>query len=195
MFGLGEKKEEYFFGLQLLIQAFGEDTLRARLARIINASESVLENTEAKRRYLKRLVAVLLENEAYWSQVFWDYKTGDEAAPEFESWAEELSATTATETEEMGDGVDGAYRVSNKKDYVAFTIILHLSEPYPPAEIEDEKEWWTTKTVGNLVRGLLRVNPEAILADGIFVVPGNANDGLSEEDLLTGGWSYLRVIN
>ena len=70
-----------------------------------------------------------------------------------------------------------------------------LSEPFAPAEIEDEKEWWTSVTIGKLVRGLLRVNPETILADGVFVVPGNATDGLSEADLLTGGWGYLRVIN
>ena len=44
------------------------------------------------------------------------------------------------------------------------------------------------------MRGLLLINPEAILADGVFVIPGNSEDGLSEEDLLTGGWSYLRVI-
>lgn len=195
MFGFGDKKEDYFFGLQLVIRAFGEDTLRARLAQVIAAPESGLESVEAKRRYIKRIVGVLLEQEPYWSQVFWDYKTGDEAAAEFDSWAAELSATTATEAEELDDKVDGAYRVSNAKDYVALTIILELNESFPPAEIEDENKWWTSATIGNLVRGLLRVNPETIIADGVFVVPGNANDGLSEGDLLTGGWSYLRVIN
>ncbi|GAC1396748.1 MAG: hypothetical protein NVSMB56_11730 [Pyrinomonadaceae bacterium] len=195
MFGFGHNSDEYFFGLQLVIRAFGEDTLRVRLAEVIAAPESGLESVEAKRRYMKRIVGVLVEQEPYWSQVFWDYKTGDEAASEFDSWAAELSATTATETEELADKVDNAYRVSNEKDYVALTIILLLSEPFPPAEIEDETQWWTSVNIGKLVRGLLRVNPETILADGVFVVPGNANDGLSDEDLLTGGWSYLRVIN
>ncbi len=44
------------------------------------------------------------------------------------------------------------------------------------------------------MRGLLLINPETIHADGVFVIPGNAEDGLSDEDLLTGGWSYLRVL-
>jgi len=187
--------EIYFFGLQLLVHAFGEDTLRARLAEVVSDPDGALEDTEAKRRYIKRVVGLLLDQEAYWSQAFWDYKSGREAAEaEFESWAAELSANTATESEEMDGAVDGAYRLSNQKDYVAVTIILNLSEPFPPAEISDETLYWQTRTIGQLVRGLLLVNPEAITADGIFVIPGSGEDGLSEQDLLTGGWSYLRVL-
>jgi hypothetical protein len=190
-----EEGTGYFFGLQLLIHAFGKDELRPRLAAIISDPDGALEDLEAKRRYLKRVVAVLLEQEAYWSQVFWDYKTERaEAEAEFESWAAELSASTATESEEMDTAVDGAYRVSHEKDYVAVTIILNLSAPFPPAEIGDETLYWQTSTVAKLVRGLLLVNPETILADGIFIIPGNSEDGLSDEDLLLGGWSYLRVL-
>lgn len=191
----GDEPEAYFFGLQLLVHAFGEDTLRARLAEVIADPDGALEDTEAKRRYIKRVVGVLLGQEAYWSQAFWDYKRGRaEAEAEFEAWAAELSANTATESEEMDGAVDGAYRLSNQKDYVAVTIILTLTAPFPPAEIDDEKLYWETRTVGKLVRGLLLVNPEAITSDGIFIIPGSSADGLSEQDLLTGGWSYLRVL-
>lgn len=187
--------EVYFFGLQLVIHAFGEDKLRAQLAEVIADPDGSIEDTEAKRRYIKRVVALLLEQEAFWSQVFWDYKTSrSEAEAEFEAWAAELSASTATETEEMSGVVDGAHRVSNEKDYVAVTIILNLSEPFPPAEVDDESLYWQTQTISKLVRGLLLINPEAILADGVWVIPGSSEDGLSEEDLLTGGWSYLRVL-
>ena len=190
-----DEEEAYFFGLQILINAFGEDTLRARFAEVIADPDGAEEDVEAKRRYIKRVVALLLDQEAYWSQVFWDYKTDrKEAEAEFESWAAELSASTATEHEEMGQEVDGARRLSSDKDYVAVTIILELSEPYPPANIDDEAQYWTSSTISNLVRGLLLLNPESILADGVFVVPGSSEDGLSEEDLLTGGWSYLRVL-
>jgi hypothetical protein len=191
----GDEGEGYFFGLQLLIHAFGKDELRARLAEVISDPDGALEDVEAKRRYIKRVVAVLLEQEPYWSQVFWDYKTSRaEAETEFESWAAELSANAATESEEMAGAVDGAYRLSNEKDYVAVTIILHLSMPFPPAEISDEAVYWQTATIGKLVRGLLLINPETIQADGVFIIPGNSEDGLSDEDLLTGGWSYLRVL-
>jgi hypothetical protein len=191
-----DEPKAYFFGLQILINAYGEDTLRARFAEVINDPDgSQEEDVEAKRRYIKRVVALLLDQEAYWSQGLWDYKTERaEAESEFESWAAELSASTATEHEEMGQEVDGAERLSSDKDYVAVTIILLLSEPYPPAEIDDESQYWLSRTFGNLVRGLLLLNPETISADGVFIVPGSPEDGLSEEDLLTGGWSYLRVL-
>ena len=191
----GDEPQVYFFGLQLVIHAFGEDKLRAQLSEVIADPDASLEDVEAKRRYIKRVVAVLLEHEAFWSQVFWDYKTNRaEAEAEFEAWAAEISASTATETEEMSGAVDGGHRVSNEKDYVAVTLILNLSEHYPPAEVDDEALYWQTQTISKLVRGLLFINPESILADGVFVVPGSSDDGLSEEDLLTGGWSYLRVM-
>jgi Protein of unknown function (DUF1517) len=192
-----DEPKAYFFGLQILISAFGEDTLRARFAEVIADPDGALgeEDVEAKRRYIKRVVALLLDQQAYWNQVFWDYKTDRaEAEAEFESWAAELSAGTATEHEEMGEAVDGAERLSSDKDYVAVTIIMLLNEPYPPAEIDDESQYWISSTIDKLVRGLLLLNPETISADGVFIVPGSPEDGLSEEDLLTGGWSYLRVL-
>lgn len=191
-----DEPRAYFFGLQILIHAFGQDALRARFSEVVEDPDGAREeDAEAKRRYLKRVVALLQDQEPYWSQVFWDYMTDTkEAEAEFESWAAELSAGTATEHEELGQEVDGVERLSRDKDFVAVTVMLLLSEPYTPAAIDDEAQYWTKATVSNLVRGLLLVNPESILADGVFVVPGSSEDGLSEEDLLTGGWSYLRVI-
>ena len=184
-----------FFGLQIVIHAYGQDTLRARFSEVIEDPDGAREDAEAKRRYLKRVVALLLDQEPYWSQVFWDYMTDTkEAEAEFESWAAELSAGAATEREELGQEVDNVERLSSDKDFVAVTVMLLLNEPYTPAAIDDESQYWLKSTVGNLARGLLLVNPESILADGVFVVPGSPDDGLSEEDLLTGGWSYLRVL-
>ncbi len=191
----GDEAEGYFFGMQLLIHAFGKDDLRARLATVISDPDGALETTEAKRRYIKRIVSVLLDEQAYWSQAFWDYKqTREEAEAEFEAWSAEISATTATEGEEFGVTIDTSQRLSHTKDYVAVTIIFNLNAPFPPAEIKDETKFWETRTIASLVQGLLLVNPETILADGVFIVPGSPDDGLSEEDLLTGGWSYLRVL-
>ncbi len=185
----------YFLGLQLVIKAFGEDTLRARIANVINDPNADTQNTAAKRQYLKRIVALLEEQEPYWHEVFWDYKAGrEEAEAEFEAWASELQANSATEGEEMEGAVDGMYRLSSNKDYVAVTLIFNLSVPFPPAEIDDEAYYWTRNTIRQLVNGLLFINPETIMADGVFVVPGSSQDGLSEEDLLTGGWQYLHLI-
>ncbi len=191
-----DEDKSYFFGLQLLIHAFGEDTLRARFAEVIADPDGELEDAAAKRRYIKRIVALMLDQEAYWSQAFWDYKTKrEESDAEFEAWAAELSASLATEIEEVGGEVDSAHRLSKAKNYVGVTMVFRLSVAYPPAEIEDESTYFQSTTIGKLVRGLLLVNPDTILADGVFITPGTSEDGLSEEDLLTGGWSYLRVLN
>lgn len=195
VFGGENSDERYFFGLQLVIHAFGEDALRARLAEVVAHSEDAPEDVQAKRRYFKRVIALLLDQGPYWSQAFWDYKTDRaEAEAEFESWAAEVSASTATEGEELDGAIDNSYRLSNKKDYVAVTIMLLLNAPFPPAELKGEENYWKTSTINSLVRGLLLINPETVMADGVFVIPGNSEDGLSEEDLLTGGWSYLRVL-
>lgn len=193
IFGGGE--QSYFLGIQVLIRAFGEDTLRAKFARVISDPDGTLEDVEAKRRYIKRIIALLMEQEPYWSQLFWDYKTDHaESETEFNTWATELSASAATEHEELDHDVDGMRRLSKSKDYVAVTLIFHLTEPYPPADVSEEALYWRRETLRSLLDGLLYLDPETILADGVFVVPGSAEDGLSEEDLLTGGWSYLRVI-
>lgn len=191
----GDQPDRIFLGIQLVIHAFGEDTLRAKFAEVIADPDGTHEDVEAKRRYIKRVAALLLDQRPYWSQAFWDYKTDrEEAEAEFESWASEISASSATVDEEIAEGVDGAYRLSNSKDYVAVTLIFLLSEAYPPAEIDDESQYWTGTTLDNLVKGLQYINPETLVADGVFVVPGTSEDGLSEQDLLTGGWSYLRVL-
>ncbi|MGQ9896488.1 MAG: DUF1517 domain-containing protein [Acidobacteriota bacterium] len=188
-------EEIYFFGIQLVIRAFGEDTLRRRLASIVADPDGDLQDVAAKQRYFKRIVALLLEQEPYWTHAYWEYTTGAEGQQMFEEWSAELSASSATEDEEVGSDVDQMRRLSNRKDYVAATILLLLSVPYQPGEaVTDERRYWQRETLRSLVNGILYVNPETILADAVFVMPGNPEDGLSEEDLLTGGWSHLRVI-
>ncbi len=188
-------EEIYFFGVQLVIRAFGEDTLRRRLATVVADPDGDLQDVAAKQRYLKRIVALLLEQEPYWTHTYWEYVTGAEGQRMFEEWSAELSASSATEDEEVGDDVDQIRRLSNRKDYVAATILLLLSVPYLPGEaVTDERRYWQRETLRALVNGILYVNPETILGDAVFIMPGSPEDGLSEEDLLTGGWSHLRVI-
>ncbi len=190
------KDEEVFlFGIQLVIRAFGEDTLRRRLAAVVADPDGDLQDAAAKQRYLKRIVALLLEQEPYWTHAYWEYVPGEEGRRMFEEWSAELAASSATEEEEVGQEVDHMRRLSNRKDYVAATILLLLSVPYAPGEaVTDERRYWQRETLRSLVNGILYVNPETILADAVFVMPGSAEDGLSEEDLLTGGWSHLRVV-
>jgi hypothetical protein len=70
-----------------------------------------------------------------------------------------------------------------------------LDIPYGPAEaVESDDAAFLKETFVSLVQGLTMLDPNAIQADAAYVVPGNEADGLSEDDLLSPGWEYLRML-
>ncbi|GIX49133.1 MAG: hypothetical protein KatS3mg131_3344 [Candidatus Tectimicrobiota bacterium] len=192
----GGPSDTYFFGLQLAIKCFGEDTLRARFARILEESRTADETVQEKRRFLKRFVALLEESELFWTYGYWEYLDDPDAAvEEFNTWVDEIESGLATEEEELGEDIDEVRRTSKRKDYVVVTLLFLLDEPYPPAEaVESEDEAYHKETFVALVQGLTRLDPRTIQADAAYVVPGSAEDGLSEDDLYGPGWEHLRLL-
>jgi hypothetical protein len=188
--------DTYFFGLQIAIKCFGEDTLRARFARVIEESRLADENVQEKRRFLKRFVALLEESALFWSYGFWEYIDNPEAAAqEFNTWMNEIEGGMATEEEELGEAVDDLRRTSHHKDYIVVTLLFLLDTPYTPAQqVGSDDETFLKETFMALVQGLTHLDPRTIQADGAYVVPGNEDDGLSEDDLYGPGWEYLRML-
>jgi hypothetical protein len=188
--------DTYFFGLQIAIKCFGEDTVRARFARVLTEEHAMDEDVQAKRRFLRRFMALLDENELFWTYGYWDYLDDPEAAnAEFTSWTNDIENSMAAEDEELGAQVDDVRRTSSRKDYVVVTLAFLLDQPYAPAEaITHEDAYFLKETFTALVQGLTSIDPNTIQADGVYVVPGNAADGLSEDDLLGPGWEYLRLL-
>lgn len=188
--------DTYFLGLQIAIKCFGEDTLRAHFARVLEDARLGDENVQEKRSFLKRLVALLDESELFWSYGYWDYLDDAEAArQEFNSWVDEIEGSLATEREELGGDVDNLRRTSHRKDYVVVTLLFLLDTPYEPAAaIANEDDFFLKETFVTLVRGLVSIDPNTIQADGAYIVPGSADDGLSEDDLYSPGWEYLRML-
>ena len=192
----GGSSDTYFFGLQLAIKCFGEDTLRARLARVLEAARTEDVDGQAKRSFLKRFVALLDESELFWTYGYWDYiDHANEAVEGFNTLVAEIEGSIATEEEELADDVDDLRRTSKHKDYVIVTLAFLLDAPYGPAEaVENEDAAFLKETFVSLVQGLTMLDPNAIQADAAYVVPGNEADGLSEDDLLSPGWEYLRML-
>ena len=188
--------DTHFFGLQIAIKCFGEDTVRARFARVLEEERQADEDVQEKRRFLRRFVALLEENELFWTYGYWDYLDNPEAAAtEFNSWANDIEGSMAVEEEELGTQVDDLRRTSSRKDYVVVTLVFLLDQPYTPAEaIAHEDAYFLKETFSALVQGLTSLDPSTIQADGAYIVPGNAADGLSEDDLLGSGWEYLRLL-
>ena len=75
------------------------------------------------------------------------------------------------------------------------TLAFLLDEPYTPVEeIEREDDYYLKETFIALIKGLTRIDPRLIQADAAYVVPGNEEDGLSEDDLYGPGWEHLHVL-
>lgn len=218
---LGGRQEEahaLFFGIQIVLQTFGNDQLRARLAHLIQNEGT---GAQDKRRFLKSVASLLLENQYAWEYGFWDYY--DEAGKSistFNQWRNEIEASMATEPDEMGSEIDRSQRFSDQKEFMIVTLMMLIDNQDAPvaddvgdyqfratyqqlfdpfqAVIEniEEKDYFKPATFSSLLEGLRALDPRVIERDGIYVYPGTAQDGLSTMDLLGDeGWKYLTDHN
>jgi len=216
---LGGRKEgghALFFGLQLVIQIFGSDELRARLSRLVEA-EDATDTAEEKRRFFKSVAALLEENQYAWEYGFWEYSADAETAIQnFNQWRNEIEASMATEPEELGQEVDRLRRFSDQKEYLIVTLLMIIDNRDEPVadDVGDyqfrptyaqlaapfravaggfaEAEYWKAETFARLLEAVRALDPRVIERDGIYVYPGSAQDGLSSLDLLgQEGWKYL----
>jgi hypothetical protein len=215
--GRGEANDHaLFFGLQLVIQVFGGDELRARIARLIEAEDET-DSAEEKRRFLKSLASLLIENQYAWEYGFWEFHSDAETAiGSFNQWRNELEASMATEPDEMGGEIDRLHRFSDQKEYLIVTLLMLIDNSDEPVaddpgdyrfrptysqlslpfrqlcEHFDESEYWKAGTFERLLDGIRALDPRVIERDGIYVYPGTEHDGLSSFDLLSDqGWKYL----
>jgi hypothetical protein len=205
-----------FFGLQLVIQVFGGDELRAQLARLIH-NEDATDTAAEKRRFMKSLAALLTENQYAWEYGFWDYYTEAETAiSTFNQWRNEIEASMATEPEELGQEIDRLHRFSDHKEYLIVTLMMVIDNRDEPvtddvgdyrfrptyaqlaapfrrvAEGFDEADYWKPETFADLLDAVRALDPRVIERDGIYVYPGTEQDGLSSLDLIGDeGWKYL----
>src|SRR5262245_9710322 len=63
-----------FIGLQLVVQIFGSDQLRARIHRLIEAEDET-DSADEKRRFMKSVASMLIENQYAWEYGFWEFTT------------------------------------------------------------------------------------------------------------------------
>src|SRR5262245_50701750 len=205
-----------FFGVQLVIQLFGSDQLRARIARLIGA-EAENDCGDEKRRFMKSVASLLIESQYAWEYGFWEFSAdADTAIRSFNQWRNEIEASMATEPEEMGGEIDRLHRYSDQKEYLIVTLMLLIDNSEEPVSDDvgdyrfrptnsqlalpfrqlcddfEESEYWRAQTFEKLLNGIRALDPRVIERDGIYVYPGTAQDGLSSFDLLSDeGWKYL----
>ncbi len=211
-----EGSHAVFFGIQIAIQVFGGDTLRAQLAQLVEAEDQT-DTPEEKRRFIKSVAALLTENQYAWEFGFWEYYNDAETSiHSFNQWRNELESSMATEPEEMGQEIDRLHRFSDQKEFLVVTIILLIDNRDEPiaddvgdysfrptygqlsasfrqvAEGFEDSQYWKATTFAQLLESLCELDPRGVERDGIFVYPGTAQDGLSSLDLLGDpDWKYL----
>ena len=212
----GEEDTSYavFLGAQLVIQVFGSDDLRARLQQLVDAEEN---DAQGKRRFIKSVASLLLENQYAWEYGYWDYRTdAEDAITNFNQWHNEIEASMATEADEMGSEIDRLHRFSDSKEYVVVSLLMmidsrdeaveddvggyefrptyqQLTQPLRSSLEEiPERDYWRTTTFITLLESLRALDPRAIERDAFYVYPGTENDGLSSMDLIgDASWKYL----
>ena len=212
----GEEDTSYtaFLGVQLVIQTFGSDELRAKLKRLVDEEEY---DAQGKRRFMKSVASLLLENQYAWEFGYWDYNTdAGKAITNYNQWVNEIEASMATEQDEMSSEVDRLRRFSDGKEFAIVTMLLlidsrddaveddvggyefrptyqQLAMPLKSSiEIIPENEYWTTATFETLLEGIRGLDPRAIERDSFYVYPGTEQDGLTSMDLLgDASWKYL----
>jgi len=205
-----------FFGIQLVIQIFGGDQLRARIHRLIEAEDGT-DGADEKRRFMKSVASMLIENQYAWEYGFWEFSAdADNAIRSFNQWRNEIEASMATEPEEMGGEIDRLHRFSDQKEYLIVTLLMLIDNRDEPVSDDvgdyefrptysqlalgfrqlcenfEESEYWRAETFERLLDGIRALDPRVIERDGIYVYPGTEQDGLSSFDLLSDeGWKYL----
>ncbi|HUJ28194.1 MAG TPA: hypothetical protein VLW85_19365 [Myxococcales bacterium] len=188
-----------FFGVQVVIKAFPVDSARRNLHEII-AGSAAEQTLLEKRAFWKKITAVLNDEIAMFEYGFWDLIRGRGAEEEFEEWTSEIEGALATEKEEMGEGPDQIRRISADKRFAIVTIIF-LVEEDSNADLTlgercemPESEYFTRTTFGRLISTIPLLNFANVEADAVYLAPGNADDGLSDEDLHGGGYEYLKPL-
>ncbi|MCU0424919.1 MAG: hypothetical protein MUF71_04760 [Candidatus Kapabacteria bacterium] len=202
----GTEPESFFFGVQIVFLTLSGDDTGNRLRHLIaeaSAYDNATEKPSEKLALYKQIITILLEQKPHWEYGYWDYITeSDEASneAEFDSWVSEITASMATEHEELGTSNDEAFRMSSDKYYITVTMAFLLE--YPPLERTrtlldniPEDEYWTHAGFAELCEAIRRIDFEYALRDAVFVMPGNDDDGFSWEDLHGAGWDYLKPLS
>jgi hypothetical protein len=178
-----------FFALQLAIQSPPGDPWREHLVALLRENQSD-QGVFEKRALYTRFANLLAQAEPRWVLGTWDYITGAKAETEFDSWVAGLEATVNEPLDPTAAAGDHAV-VS-----AVFLVEAGSRSDTTLGERCDipEAQWFTRGTYSRLVATLRMLTFASVLADGVYVVPGDVGYGLRLAELRGEGWEYLKPV-
>jgi hypothetical protein len=188
-----------FFALQVVVKTYPQDPLRAKLHALISGSPAEASLAE-KRAFYKNLTAVLNEALPSFDRGFWDFIRGRKAEAEFDAWCSELEGSIATERDELGEAQDEVHRLSTDKDYIVVTLAFLVEAGSRSDELLGERcdmpeaQYFSRQTFGRLIAAVPALGFANVKADAVYIIPGNDQDGLSADDLISEGYEYLKPL-
>jgi hypothetical protein len=176
-----------FFGFQILVRP-SDAGFHTAVRTAINQGASSAELPLAAKRVQYTHLANLLAGEMPRAERgYWDLITSDRAETEYESWCSEIEKVV----QEPSAGPSPYCIVS-----VAVLALAGSNSDTTLRERCDlgEAQFFTRDTFLHLVHTLPMLNFASVAADSIYLVPGEAGAGPTEEELADEGYEYLRRL-
>ena len=180
------------FALQVFLPLDPNEALRRQLRKLIlDVPEAV--NRRDKRHAYEQIVRALLGAQSQFSVGNWDY-TDDpvEAETEFEHWCEGTEAD-AKERESTGDIGSGP-----RSMFVTLAFLMESDEAcaqqFGEACDLPEGDLWKRSTFVKLLSVIPRLDFVTVVADAVYLCPGDKEHGLSEEELSDESYDYLHKV-
>jgi hypothetical protein len=178
-----------FFGVQLAIRSPAGDAWRERLVALVRKNQTDLSILE-KRVLYTELAELLSEAEPQWALGTWDFIDAPAGDAEFDSWVAGI--------EECVDEPLEASASSGDHAVVTFVFLVEdgsRAETTLAERCDIPEEFWSRRrTYARLVATLRMLVFAGVLADGVYVVPGDVNAGLTLSELRGEGWDYLTPL-
>lgn len=177
-----------FFGVQLVIEASGQDAARKALGQVVRDHRKAADSL-AQRQCWSRAASALGDLIPHARFGTWDL-IRDSGYASYEEWASGLEAMAGWPDADFGRGghlllVSGIFLVEGAS---SADITLGEACDLP------EASWHTRATYKKLVNVFPMLNFSQVQGSGLYIAPGEALSGFSVDVLQGEGFEYLQKI-
>ncbi len=179
-----------FFAFQIAVQSPPGDPWRGRLVELVRRNQ-VDQSVFEKRMLYTQLAGLLVEAQPRWTLGTWDFVPTPKGEEEFDEWVAGLEAS-----------VDEPLAPSAATgDHAVVTAVFLVETGSQSDEMlggrcdVPESAYFRRDTFRRLVDSLRMLVFAGVRADGVYVVPGDADSAIPLAELRGEGWDYLKPLS